>query len=261
MTSRLRQAFLTLGLFLSFTPKVWAWGKIGHRVVGQVGQSFLTEKTKKMVAEILAGQSLADVSNFADEVRSDPHYDEYIPLHFVTIGRGQTYESSLRNAKGDVIVGIEKFSQILKDQSQPMDKRKEALSYLVHLIGDLHQPLHVGVAEDRGGNDIKVQWFGKESNLHKVWDEQMLQFEELSYSEYAAMLERLYPPTKAQEWMNGDARSWASESQNLRDSLYPKAGESDLNYVYHYQHKAIAYQRLYQGGVRVAYQLNLLLGK
>jgi len=240
-----------------------AWGKIGHKVVGEIASNHLNAKAKKAVLEILDNRTLADVSIFADEVRSDPAYKSTYPLHYVSIPKGQTYTESVKNPNGDIVVGIQNYSQTLKDSNQSLEKRKEALMFLVHFMGDLHQPLHVGYAEDRGGNDVALTWFNVVTNLHEVWDEKLIQFEELSYTEYAQMLERMFAKGKdhASNWMSGDVLDWVQESQDVRDSIYPAQGEKDLKYLYHYQHKDLVYKKLFQGGVRLAYKLNQLLGK
>ena len=123
---------------------------------------------------------------------------------------------------------------------------------LVHLIGDLHQPLHVGRAEDKGGNDIKLKWFGRNSNLHRVWDSDVIDYFDLSYSEWTQDFPRV---TKAQvrQWQSTSVLDWVEESQAIAAKLYEQTpAEANLYYEYTYEHKAVLRQRLLLAGVRLA---------
>jgi len=119
-------------------------------------------------------------------MRSDPAWHHASPWHYVNIGDDETYETAQKNPEGDVVEAIQRLTGVLRDsQATPQDK-VVAVKFLVHFVGDIHQPLHVGRHDDQGGNTIQVQWFGAPSNLHKVWDEQLIEAQKLSFSEFAA---------------------------------------------------------------------------
>ena len=148
----------------------------------------------------------------------------------------------------------------MRDRTKPRDQRALALRFIVHIIGDLHQPLHVGNGTDRGGNDVKVTWFGELTNLHSVWDSGMIDRQELSFTEYTNRLERRLTPEQTSSWWDARPQSWIGESAKLRDVLYPAASEQPaaLGYAYQFQHLPTVETRLAQSGIRVAAYLDAL---
>ena len=237
------------------TIKAGSWGLTGHRVVGQIAESYLSKKAKKQVTIILGTESLADVANWMDKIKSEPSYDFMYNWHFVTIPDGQTYESSAKEPKGDVLWAINKFIDELKSDTLSLDQQQHALKSLVHLVGDIHQPLHVGNGNDKGGNDIKLKYFWKSSNLHRVWDSGMIDGQSLSYTEY---VKRISHANKEQvaEWQSASVTAWAMESMAMRKSVYEIGEEKNINYRYDYDHIAEVDQRLLQAGIRLAGVLN-----
>src|SRR5690606_11209822 len=186
----------------------WGWGATGHRVTGYIANKHLNKKARKAIERILNGQSLAIVSTWMDDIRSDSVYDYTSDWHWVTIPDGMTYQQSEKNKNGDLIEAIERLTTALKSKSLSPNQERESLKMLIHLIGDLHQPLHVGGGNDRGGNDIMVTWFRGRSNLHRVWDSEMIDDTKLSYTELAASLEK---PDAARilSWQKSDIHTWA----------------------------------------------------
>ena len=175
-------------MFLSFPG--FAWGPTGHRATGLVAEKYLNKKAKKELLRILGGQSLAMASTWMDEVRSDSTYDYMSDWHWVTIQDGQTYDQSEKNPNGDVMQTIERIIASLKSKKLSAKEEVEYLKILIHLVGDIHQPLHVGGGNDRGGNDVKVMWFRTDSNLHRVWDSDMIDDTHLSYTELGESLNK-----------------------------------------------------------------------
>ena len=163
-----------LFVMTSSTENVTFWGKNGHRTTGKIAEKHLTKRAKKCIDKLLKGQSLAFVSTYADEIKSDKKYNKYYTWHYVNMDLDESYKESKKNPKGDLVTGINTCIKILKDKKNSETDRVFHLKMLVHLIGDLHQPLHIGRSEDKGGNTIQIQWFGKGTNLHKVWDEKMI---------------------------------------------------------------------------------------
>ena len=109
-----------------------------------------------------------------------------------------------------------------------LEEKKQAIKWLVHLVGDLHQPLHVGNGKDRGGNDIKVKWFGDDTNLHEVWDEKLFDLQNLSYTEYAHFLNLEFDESTCLKWSSGDIESYAQESSIYRKSCYDSVSYTHL---------------------------------
>ncbi len=235
-----------------------AWGPTGHRVTGYIAQKYLNKKAKKAVQRILGGHSLAMVSTWMDEVRSDSTYDYMADWHWVTIPDGQTYEQAEKNPNGDVIMTLERIIAELKSRKLNPAEEAERIKILVHLVGDIHQPLHVGRGNDRGGNDVRVMWFRTDSNLHRVWDSDMIDDTRLSYTELA---ESLIPPPDSlrKVWQSASVRDWAYESMRYRRQVYD-IGNARLGYAYAYKYFYIVRERLLQAGIRLAGILNKIYG-
>ncbi|EAQ41151.1 S1/P1 nuclease [Polaribacter sp. MED152] len=245
-------------LFVASTPKedVYFWGKTGHRVTGKIAEKHLTKKAKRKIDKLLKGQSLAFVSTFADEIKSDRAYRAYSPWHYVNMGLTETYEESAKNPKGDLVTGIAKCIEVLEDDASSEADKNFHLKMLVHFIGDLHQPLHIGRKEDKGGNDVQVQWFGRGTNLHSVWDSKMIDDYQMSYTDLADNAEEL--SKKQIEFIEqGSVVDWVNEVHQITDDVYnsAKIGEN-LRYRYSYDHFATVRQQLQKGGIRLAKILN-----
>lgn len=252
--TKTRVAVAIVAIFLCFNT--FAWGPTGHRATGWVAEKYLNKRAKKNLERLLNGQSLAMLSTWMDEVRSDSTYDYMTDWHWVTIPAGQTYDETTKNPNGDIIQALEKIIGELKSGALSETDEVERIKILIHLIGDIHQPLHVGSRDDRGGNDVKVSWFGRDSNLHRVWDSEMIDDTRLSYTELA---ESLNNPTKAdiEEWQHDSIRDWARESQSYERHVYD-IGNRKLGYRYSYLYFHIVRHRLNQAGVRLAGILNAI---
>lgn len=242
--------FIFFPLFLSV---VFGWGKTGHRIVGYIAEQHLTEDAKRGVSSILGHSSLAMVSTWADEIKSDPDWKYAYDWHWTTIPDGENFETGKRSGKA--VEKVQEFLSLLKSGNGTQSENEVALKFLVHLIGDLHQPLHVGNGTDRGGNDVNVKWFGKSTNLHAVWDTDLIDHQKLSYSEYGDYLILGLTEKKRAEWINTDIFGVISESQKWRDQTY-KFENDNLKWDYFYQNKELLELRLLQGGVRLAGMLN-----
>jgi hypothetical protein len=254
-----RRCLLASLVFLfACAPSALAWGPIGHRAVGRVAERHLTAAAARAVAELLAPERLAYVGTWADDIRSDPDWAKADSWHWVTIPDGQTYDTAEKNPAGDIVEAIGRFELVLGDRQAPKLERVQALKWLAHLIADLHQPLHVGRGDDRGGNEVLVTWFGEPTNLHAVWDSKLIELTELSFSELAELVDHATPEL-VREWQAGTVRDWAHESQRLRDACYA-LGDRRLGYRYHYEHWPTVERRLAQAGVRLAGTLNRILG-
>ncbi len=236
-----------------------AWGPTGHRVTGLIAEKHLNAKAKKKLRSILGQQSLAISGTWMDDVRSDSTYDYMNDWHWVTVETGETYDQSKKNKNGDVIMTLELIISELKSGKLDAQKELEAIRILVHLVGDIHQPLHVGCCDDRGGNGVRLKWFGSDANLHGIWDSNMIDGTKLSYTELA---ESLGTPADAtvKSWQSASVRDWATESMSYRKQVY-NTGKGTLGYDYAYQNMPLVNERLLKAGVRLAGILNSIYGK
>lgn len=242
---------------LSFT--CFGWGPTGHRTVGLIAEKHLTAKAKKNIAKILGQQSLAEVATWMDEIRSDSTYNYTTDWHWVTIETGKTYDQSPKNPKGDVIATLERIITELKKHTLDKKTETEYLKMLIHLVGDIHQPLHVGCCDDQGGNKVKVKWFGRDSNLHSTWDSNMIDDTKLSFTELAGFLGE--PDVNSLiSLQKNSVREWADESMSFRRQVYD-IGDGNLGYKYSYNYFPIAKQRMLKAGIRLAGILNQIYGK
>lgn len=237
------------------------WGRTGHRATGEIAEEYLSKKTKKQIDQILNGQSLALVSTYGDDIKSDPAYRQYGPWHYVNMEEGQTaYSEELADPAGDLVLAIRKCVEVLKDKNASREDKEFYLKMLVHFIGDLHQPLHAGRGEDKGGNDIQVRWFGQGSNLHRVWDSEMINDFQMSYTELANNTDRL-TVKQINEISSGTVLDWMYESKELSQRVYDSAemGEK-LGYEYMYEWFPVVRGQLQKGGIRLATVLNEIFG-
>ncbi len=236
------------------------WGKTGHRATGQIAEKYLTKKAKRGITKILNGESLALVSTYADDIKSDKKYRGYSPWHYVNFSFDNKYGEETPSEFGDLVQGIHKCIEILKDEKSSDDEKKFHLKMLVHFIGDLHQPLHVGRGEDKGGNDIQVQWFNDGSNLHRVWDSDMLDYYGMSYTELS-INSALLPKNQIETINNGSVLDWVHESQGLAKKVYASANVGEkLGYKYMYNYFPMVRAQLQKGGIRLAKVLNDIFG-
>jgi hypothetical protein len=276
----MKARFLIVVVALGLAPSPgFAWGKTGHRVVAAIADTQLSGLSRANVEEILGpGESLDEAANWPDEMRSAPGdfwRKTATPWHYVTLN-GIMYDHA--PPEGDALEALNHFSAVLRDPNASREDKQTALRFVVHLVGDLHQPLHVGKCCDKGGNDVKVTWFGKPTNLHAVWDSMLVDDEQLSFTELAAKLERHITNGDVIKWWDSAPRDWISESAEIRDTLYPppvkpkkkgglRLGKRkppplpELSYDYVYKFHPVMERRLSQGGIRLAAYLNALFAE
>ena len=251
--------FILLALAVFSAIDALAWGATGHRATGLIAEQYLNTKAKKKIATLLNNESVAMVANWMDEIRSDSTYNYTADWHWTTIPDGKHYEDVAKNPDGKIVEMMEKIVAELKSHKLSKKQEQEYLKMLVHLVGDIHQPLHVGKPGDRGGNDVKVKWFRSESNLHRVWDSEMIDDTKLSYTELAMALGKPDNIT-LKKWQSSSIRDWAHESMTFRPQVYD-TGNGSLSYQYSYKYFAIAKLRMLQAGIRLAGLLNQIYGK
>ena len=204
-------------------------------------------------------RSLSLVGVWMDEIRSDDRYGHTYDWHWVTVPDSLNYEQTEKNPNGDIIQTIERLVNELKSDTLSVQAEIENLKMLVHLVGDIHQPLHVGTGKDRGGNDVKVTWYWEDSNLHRVWDIGMIEVQKLSYTELAHSLVQT-SKEQVQQWQRTDVRTWAMESKALRSQVYDIPENKKMNYRYTYTNYPTVKRALQQAGIRLAGLLNEIYG-
>lgn len=249
---------LTAGTVTSLPA--FGWGQTGHRVTGAIAENHLTPAAKAAIARLLPNESLAEASTYPDEMRSNPsEYWRKItpPWHYVTVPKHKHYHDVGAPEQGDAYTALKAFTSTLKSKKSGREEKQRALRFIVHIIGDLHQPLHAGNGTDRGGNDVKVRFFWEDSNLHTVWDSKMLDGKKLSYTEWTRWLDRKITAKDIDTWSKATPEEWIAESTQIRDTIYPEDA-NNMSYDYVYEHLPVAKQRLQQAGIRIATYLNTI---
>lgn len=245
-----------LALALAISAPAHAWGPVGHRITGAIADENLSGLARANVQILLGTEDLAQAATWPDDMKSDPDpfwQKTANPWHYITSG-GDHYHSHDAPAEGDAVTALTSFTATLRDPKAPLADKRKALRFIVHIIGDLHQPLHAGAGDDRGGNAVSVTWFGKPTNLHSVWDSAMIEHRSLSYSEYTGWLSRAITPQDKISWNDRNPATWTSESIALRKTVYPAAPA--LSWEYAFMHKNQLDDRLKRAGVRIAAYLN-----
>lgn len=256
-----------------------AWSRQGHELVGELAQRDLSPAAQQEVARLLAGEpvpTLAGVATWADQIRAESR-DGIHPLgerssrwHYINFQRGQGCDYvPARDCPGGncVIAAINAQRAILADRMRPLAERRDALKFLVHFVGDAHQPMHAGYADDRGGNHFQIQYRGKGApdgqgtQLHGVWDYWVLRGAGLDNDRYLERLLKLPMPADPAADADNAPAEWTLESCRLiRDeALYPSKRKRVLGDDYLDRHRPLAERRLRQAGARLAMLLNAAL--
>ena len=251
---------LCLGISILTTIPAQAWGAKGHRIIGEIAQRHLKQNVSKKVLKILKDESLAMSSTWMDFIKSDDSFDHMYPWHYCTIPDSSfSFQENFTPKEGDVIQTLQRLIKELKSKKFKDGDERMAVRMLVHLIGDIHQPLHVGNGKDRGGNDFKVNWFNDESNLHKIWDSEIINYQDLSYTEYADWVDQ--DIFWVESLNDKSIIEWALESKKIRiNGLYPDTNNLNLSYDYNFQHIETLNSQLLKAGFRLAMVLNEIYG-
>ena len=239
--------------FLNAGPN---WGKTGHRTVGSIADNYLSGKSKRAIKKLLNHESLAFVSTFSDEIKSDDKYDEFYTWHYINMPLDANYDITKQDPKGDLVSGIEHCKAVLQNKEASDADKAFFLRMLVHFIGDLHQPMHIGLKEDRGGNDFKLQWHFEDTNLHSVWDTKLIDEYGMSYSELAFNADHL-SKSQIKSIQQGSLIDWVNETHKLTRKIYATVQEGDnLRYEYSYTYLNVARKQIQIAGIRLAKVLN-----
>ncbi|WP_282298496.1 S1/P1 nuclease [Stenotrophomonas sp. PS02289] len=268
ISSLLRASTVALALTLVSTDAL-AWGAQGHLLVARVAESRLTPATRAEVDRLLASEpvpTLAGVAPWADELRSkDPGLGRRSARwHYINMGEDDCqYLPASQCSNGNCVVeALKAQTAILGDRSRSDAERAQALKFVVHFVGDIHQPMHAGYGHDKGGNDFQVQYNGRGTNLHSLWDSGMLNTRKLDDDAYATRLNKLPKPKFSKRAnINADAVTWAEASCRIAiaSGVYPPKRKLEASYTDTYL--PVAERELRLAGERLAVLLNDTLGK
>jgi len=252
-------------LLCFFCGSASAWWADEHRMVAIIADKHLSDHSRSQIKRILGDVSLEEIANWADSIKSQPRWQHSKSWHYINLGSDQNIADYQPVVAGDILWALDYFyNQLKASETSPADRR-QALQFFVHLVADIHQPLHVGLAEDRGGNMMMVRWFkgAKLQNLHKVWDG-LLTASDLAPAEYAEQLDNA-SKLQLEAWRNSTFEDWVTESQQLLEQAYGFGIENTgaktmkLGDQYLRANRPIAERRLLQAGIRLADYLNRAL--
>ena len=252
-----RTSLLLVLLTVMLPSASMAWGPAGHRMVATLAENRLDAGTHAEVQHllgVLSATSLADIANWADEMRSDPAQRELSRatsrLHYINFSDSRCVYDAARNcARGQCVsAAINHYARVLGDRQAADTTRADALRFLVHFVGDAHQPLHAGYRSDRGGNTHQVRFNGKGSNLHAIWDSQVLASRRLRWNDYARRLER--SPVSGDA--GGNPVDWVGQSCRItgNEGFYPHGRTIDKAYLD--RMRPIAERQIVLAGQRLA---------
>ena len=263
-----------------------AWGTHGHRIIAALAEPQLTQHTKNQISRLLGADQLSVVASWADEMRGSPDKPDFWAYyanawHFVNLPVTGNYEQSQKSRHGDAVMAIATFSAILQDQPLPagavqtglrhyfgksdlhnIKVKRFALKFLIHIVADLHQPLHSGYASNHGGNDIKLDWQGKPTNLHALWDSVLLDHNALSEGDYVSRLGnriRHTPKSALEPMQSTDVKLWLHEDSELLVRIYSHLPQAPLyENDYSTEFSPVVDNQLVKAAVRTAWLLNSL---
>lgn len=230
----------------------YPWGKNGHRIVGELAYRQLNPVAKREVDKLIGKGQMPFSAIWADEIKSDKSWGHARSWHYINIKKGEKIKD-IKIKKNNIIWALIHFEDVLRSSKYNQKEKAQALKFLIHFYGDFHQPLHLGYVDDKGGTKKKINFFGEDMNLHRFWDEAMIDFQKLSFTEWAYYIG--VPKTKeVLEWEAGSILDWAEDVRSSLDSIYvfPK----QIRYKYQYVHKKLLKKLLKQAGFRLAYILN-----
>lgn len=252
-------------LFFYLPFQSMAWGLLGHRIVGEIAAQYLTPKARKAIQQILGTESIAMAGNWADFIKSDTTYKYLNTWHYINVDSTLTYSQMLTYLKTDTTAdAYTKLNFLTKNLADKKLTKREKLMYLrllIHIAEDVHQPFHVSRSGDQGGNEIRVSWFGQSSNIHRIWDEQIIESQKLSYTEYAAAINHVDAKQK-NTWQKQPLSKWLFDSYQISEQLHKELKQPGLKlgYEYNFKHLETLNNQLLKGGVHLAALLNQIFG-
>lgn len=253
---------------LLIPSSLYAWAREGHEIVAMIAEERLQPDVRDTVVALLEGTTFIEAASWADKVRNQ----QTAPWHYVNIDiTDSEYDAARVCPQNQCVIGqIERFRRVLANADGDVRKRQKALKYLIHFVGDLHQPLHAGDNHDRGGNDVQVEFLGqtinpfnhKPWNLHAVWDSGILEEHDRDAHHYVERLNAWLNSQPEGVFQDGSVVDWAIESHRIaKDHVYGLPENRKLGEDYYRANVPVVDQQLAKAGVRLAKLLNEALGK
>ncbi len=260
-------SFFMMATMLFASIDAFAWGQKGHDVVAYIAEQHLTKKAKKNLNKILDGKSLVYYSNWLDNVQNSPYwtggYERTKTWHYFNVDRGYTLETMEKNPKGDALCAMNMIIDSLENHNSELTDsvRLDYVRMMIHIVGDIHCPMHVGRKSDRGGNDLKVKWFRTATNLHSVWDSRLVEsMHSWTYTEWQQNLDRC-TKKEIEQLSAGEVRDWLEETWNISKNIYKYSERGDdYSYQYVFDHQKVVERQLLVAGYRLAALLNRIFG-
>lgn len=237
----------------------WGWGQKGHDVTAYIAEQHLTPTTRAAIDKTLDGKSIVYWANWLDNASHTPQYAYTKTWHYKNINEGVAYEDMALNPKGDAVTAITTMIEQLSRHGDNTIDSVLDLKILVHVVGDIHQPMHMGHATDLGGNKVQVRFFDRGTNLHSIWDGSLVESaHKWSYTEWQQQLDRL-TPQQQEAIIQGSIHDWAKESVAIADKIYKDTpAGTKVSYNEIAAAAPIIEQQLVKGGLRLAHILNLI---
>ena len=248
-------------LLLGISTHSHAWGRDGHAIVGKIAIDRIDQETRDWLAQIIgdtSNKTLRFACNWPDIVREQDQYNPTRPFHYVNLPRGASeYRPERDCADGRCVTEkIKYFAARLDQESLPRSERSKAFNWLCHLVGDLHQPLHAGFSDDRGGNDVTVNFHGNSMRLHQLWDTGIIRRRHNNWLEFTRQLQAKQSPLQSgqQQWNLSEVDEWTNESHQLvvGAKVYPPDGKPRISHEFEDNADLLIQQRLTSAGLRLA---------
>ncbi|MFI3283314.1 MAG: S1/P1 nuclease [Rikenellaceae bacterium] len=253
----LRRTIISILLSVVVVFSVSAWGQKGHDIIACVAQRHLSAEAQVEVDRLLSGYTMVYWSNWADSAKYTKEYEYTAPWHYRNVEEGETPDSTPTPKEGDVVWAVREMIAQLEDSTLSEDEHAFALKLLIHLVGDLHCPMHAGRKSDLGGNRVPMVFFYNATNLHSIWDSGLIyKVHDWSYTEWALQIDRL-SVQEQQYVVSGDLNDWFSESYAIAVDIYKDAKRNkEINYDYRDKYQIALETQLRNGGLRLAHILN-----
>ncbi len=235
----------------------YGWGQKGHDVICYIAECHLTPRAKAMVAELLDGRSMVYYGNWADGAKYQKEYAYSRAWHYFNMEHRDSAQSAKRSDEGDLLSALESLERTLRDESASGEERSVALKIYIHLVGDLHQPMHLGREVDEGGAEIPVIYFTDSTSLHAAWDYFVpMGVREWSYTEWREQIDVASEEEMARI-VSGDYATWIDQIHELTRQIYRDTPiDTRIFYDYMEKYNPIVEQQFLYGGLRLAHLLN-----
>ncbi|MBP3482360.1 MAG: S1/P1 nuclease [Alistipes sp.] len=253
----MKRRLLVLSLMLSAALQSFGWGQKGHDVIAYIAECNLAPEAYAKVVKALGGHSLVYYSNWLDNASHTPEYAYTKTWHYANVDKGLTYATMPKTKRGDVVTAVTDLSAKLKAGGLNAETEELYLKMLIHLVGDMHCPMHAGHLSDLGGNKVFVKYFGSKRKLHSVWDTALVESaHKWGYTEWQFQLDRLTDGEKVSA-SEGTPTDWFNQTQEICTEIYESTpAKSDLSFDYIAKYTPVIEQQFLRGGYRLARLLN-----